>query len=95
MMEEDLLEEVINLSKTPLSKTAKLAIGYKELFAYLNGELTLDEAISKIKQNSRNYAKRQLTWFRNKDYINIVNIDSINFDKTIEEVEKIIDDFLK
>ena len=39
-------------------------IGYKEMLDYIDGEATLEEAIDKIKQNSRHYAKRQLTWFR-------------------------------
>ena len=43
--------------------TAYQAIGYKEMFGYLNGEQTLDEAKDKLKQATRNYAKRQLTWF--------------------------------
>jgi tRNA dimethylallyltransferase len=39
-------------------------VGYKEIFEYLEGESSIDEAISKIKQNSRRFAKRQITWFR-------------------------------
>jgi tRNA dimethylallyltransferase len=42
------------------------AIGYKELYAYFDGVCTLTEAVEQLKQNSRRYAKRQLTWFRNK-----------------------------
>jgi tRNA dimethylallyltransferase len=41
-------------------------VGYKELFGYLDGEMSLKEAVDKIKQHTRNYAKRQLTWFRNR-----------------------------
>ena len=44
-------------------------IGYKELIAYFNGKSTLDEAVDAIKQNSRRYAKRQLTWFRRNERI--------------------------
>ena len=44
-------------------------VGYKEMFAYFDGQYTLDEAITQIKQNSRRYAKRQLTWFRGDDEI--------------------------
>lgn len=47
--------------------TAMCAIGYKELFDYFDGKCSLDEAIDSIKQNSRRYAKRQLTWFRRND----------------------------
>lgn len=63
MIEESLLEEVKSLqSKQHLN--ALNTVGYKELFHYLNGEWTLDFAISEIKKNSRRFAKRQLTWFK-------------------------------
>ncbi|WVT92012.1 tRNA (adenosine(37)-N6)-dimethylallyltransferase MiaA, partial [Enterococcus durans] len=45
---------------------ASQGIGYKELYPYFKGEITLEEAVEQIKQNSRRYAKRQLTWFRNR-----------------------------
>lgn len=66
MMEEGLLEEARLLKQTVshLSSTAGQAIGYKELFEYLDGICTLNTAVEKIKINSRHYAKRQLTWFR-------------------------------
>lgn len=51
--------------------TAYQAIGYKELFGYINGEQTLDQAADRLKQATRNYAKRQLTWFSNYDGIKI------------------------
>ncbi|MCB0445080.1 MAG: tRNA (adenosine(37)-N6)-dimethylallyltransferase MiaA [Gelidibacter sp.] len=63
MMTEGLLEEVKNLqSKQHLN--ALNTVGYTELFKYLNGEWSLDFAISEIKKNSRRFAKRQLTWFK-------------------------------
>ena len=43
---------------------AMKGIGYKELISYLNGDITLDEAVKNIKTNTRHYAKRQLTWFK-------------------------------
>ena len=63
MMDRGLPDEVRSL---PLSTatTAGQAIGYKEMIEYIDGGCTLDEAVRSIKQNSRNYAKRQLTWFR-------------------------------
>lgn len=66
MMEMGLLDEVKSLVAEGLKEdsTAGAAIGYRELIHYLNGECTLDEAVDAIKQNSRHYAKRQLTWFR-------------------------------
>lgn len=48
-------------------------VGYKEMFAYLDGRLTLDEAIKMIQQNSRHYAKRQMTWFRRQKDIHWLN----------------------
>ncbi len=67
MMEKGLLEEAKALYDEGIHDTqAVKAIGYKELFAYFDGRSTLEEAIEAIKQNSRRYAKRQLTYFRNK-----------------------------
>lgn len=67
MIKDGLVEEVINLkNKYPESIHAFQAIGYKELLAYLNHKLTLNEAIELIKKNSRNYAKRQMTYFKNQ-----------------------------
>ena len=63
MMAAGLLEEVKSL--LPFRhKPALLTVGYAELFAYLDGELSLEEAVDKIKQNTRRYAKRQITWFK-------------------------------
>lgn len=64
MMQQGLLEEARALRKENLSKTALQAIGYKELDAYFDGNQTLEEAIEKIKMETRRYAKRQLTWFK-------------------------------
>lgn len=68
MMGNNLLDEVKNLEAykdlTPLQ-----TVGYQELFSYLDGDISLQEATDLIKRNSRRYAKRQLTWFRrNKEY---------------------------
>ncbi|MBM7603225.1 tRNA dimethylallyltransferase [Metabacillus crassostreae] len=67
MVEHGVLTEAKELFYNGLrdSQAAK-AIGYKEFFDYLDGSCTLEEAILQLKQNSRRYAKRQLTWFRNK-----------------------------
>ena len=63
MMEQGLLEEVKGL--LPYKKENALqTVGYRELFDYLDGISSLDEAIEKIKTNTRHYAKRQMTWFR-------------------------------
>ncbi|WP_046174971.1 tRNA (adenosine(37)-N6)-dimethylallyltransferase MiaA [Domibacillus indicus] len=71
MIEAGLIEEARWLFEMKLKNApAVQAIGYKELFPYLRGEQTLEEAAAVLKQNSRRYAKRQLTWFRNKMDIN-------------------------
>ncbi|MDI7741528.1 tRNA (adenosine(37)-N6)-dimethylallyltransferase MiaA [Lysinibacillus fusiformis] len=67
MMEQGLLEEVKGLYERGIRNVQSVqAIGYKELYAYFDGRLTLTDAIEELKQNSRRYAKRQLTYFRNK-----------------------------
>lgn len=68
MMAQGLLEEVKGLMARGLDKShqSMQGIGYKECLDYLSGQITLEEAIGRIKQGSRNYAKRQITWFRNE-----------------------------
>ena len=71
MLKEGLLEEVKSLfEKYGDSLRAFQAIGYKEIMQYFKGELSLEEAISKVKKNTRNYAKRQYTYFKNQLPIN-------------------------
>jgi tRNA dimethylallyltransferase len=63
MMEDGLLEEVKSL--LPYKQlNAMQTVGYRELFAYIAGDMSLEKAVDKIKQNTRHYAKRQLTWFK-------------------------------
>ena len=65
MLEMGLIEETKGLlSKYGRAYNIINTIGYKEITAYLDGVLTLDESIELLKKNTRNYAKRQLTWFR-------------------------------
>ncbi len=67
MMEAGLLEEVRALYDAGIRDVQAIkAIGYKEFYQYFDGLVTLEEAIEQVKQNSRRYAKRQLTYFRNK-----------------------------
>jgi tRNA dimethylallyltransferase len=63
MMKEGLLEEVISLLPYK-NLNALQTVGYRELFAYLEGDMSLEQAVEKIKQNTRQYAKRQMTWFK-------------------------------
>ena len=70
MLEQGLLQEVKCLLEDGLLEgTAAQAIGYKELLAYFRGEMTLETAADLIRQKSRNYAKRQLTWFRRDERV--------------------------
>ena len=83
MVNNGLIEEVKYLqSKYNLSLTASQAIGYKEIISYLNGELSKEDAIELIKKRTRNYAKRQVTFFKHQ-------FDSIEV-KNYKEVLKII-----
>lgn len=80
MIAEGLVDEVKSIINMGVQKdtTAMQAIGYKEIAEYLEGNITLDEATDKIKQSSRRYAKRQLTWFRRNEKIHWVSgIDEV------------------
>lgn len=91
MMEQGLLDEVKDLYfNYPDSEVLNRAIGYKELIRYLNGEISLEEAINEIKQNSRHYAKRQYTWFNNKMDIKWFDVNYDDFSKTINNVKEYI-----
>jgi len=90
MMENGLLEEVRFLyKKYPNSKQLCKMIGYKELMEYFNG-LSLEDAVEKIKKNSRHYAKRQYTWMNNKMNVKWFETDFENFQNTIDEVVEYI-----
>jgi tRNA dimethylallyltransferase len=67
MLQAGWLDEVRRLTQLPrpLSKEARQALGYKELIAHLKGGMSLDETVAQIQTRSRQFAKRQLTWFRN------------------------------
>jgi len=65
MMEDGLLEEARSLYKFR-SLTALKTVGYRQLFDYFDGKCTLDEAVDLIKRDTRRYAKRQITWFKNR-----------------------------
>ncbi|WP_319005794.1 tRNA (adenosine(37)-N6)-dimethylallyltransferase MiaA [Metabacillus niabensis] len=67
MVENGLIDEVKGLYNQGLRDTQSIkAIGYKEIYDYFDGKVSYNEALNQLKQNSRRYAKRQLTWFRNK-----------------------------
>ncbi|ERJ60602.1 tRNA (adenosine(37)-N6)-dimethylallyltransferase MiaA [Sphingobacterium paucimobilis] len=84
MLEAGLEEEVKSLSDYR-NKPALLTVGYAEMFDYFDGKIALEEAIEKIKQNSRRYAKRQITWF--KKYGNTTWFDPTQRDSIIPFIE--------
>jgi tRNA dimethylallyltransferase len=77
MLDGGLIAEVESLQKQDYSKNlnALQTVGYKEVFQYLEGELTHDQMVELIKRNSRRYAKRQLTWFRPDTRIHWLPVD--------------------
>lgn len=92
MFKQGLLEEVKSFYDAGIdSKALKTAIGYKELYSYFDGDITLEEAKELIKKRSRNYAKRQYTWFNNQMDIKWFDVDFKDFNKTVEEVIKYIE----
>ena len=95
MMEEGLLPEVEGLLKKGMltDGTAAQAIGYKEIVLYLEGKVTLPEAVEQIKLASRRYAKRQLTWFRHEAGAMTVFVDDEN--GKIRSSEEILCDALE
>lgn len=87
MMENGLLQEVESLCQKGLGPTAKQAIGYKEFLPLINGELvSYEEVVNIIKQNTRHYAKRQLTWFRKMKEANWISVEE-SMEKIIEQLQ--------
>lgn len=78
MIEKGLVEEAREYFKLNKQDTAAQAIGHKELAGYLNGEISLEEAADNLKKATRHYAKRQLTWFRRNQEINVIYCDKYN-----------------
>ena len=73
------------------SKSLMTGIGYKELFPFFNNEDTLVNVVNECKKNSRNYAKRQYTWFKNQMDIDWLDVDFNNFDNTINKAIELIE----
>ncbi len=92
MLQNGLLEEAQKTSHSKNSKGAFQAIGHKELYGYLEGECSLTEATEHLKQQTRRYAKRQLTWFRRDSRINWIYADKEN---VLETAKNITEKFLK
>lgn len=87
MIENGLVDEVKNLIKSGITAENQCmqAIGYKEIFNYINGEISLNDAILKFKQRTRNYAKRQITWFKHMEKAEWVDVDT-QLNQKLEEI---------
>ncbi len=91
MAENGMVEECQRIYDNEKLGTVCQAIGYKELIPYFEKTADLESCLDKIRQSSRRYAKRQLTWFRRDERINWINLDEIyNFDEFIEICKKIV-----
>jgi len=90
MVEEGLLDEVKSLLEMGFEKflTSQQAIGYKELVPYFKGEITLENAIKRIIKNTKEYAKRQIRWFRKQGWIE-VDMDRMTLQEGVDFILKV------
>ncbi|EIT86895.1 tRNA delta(2)-isopentenylpyrophosphate transferase [Fictibacillus macauensis ZFHKF-1] len=88
MVERGLVQEAKALYEAGVIDCQSVqAIGYKEMYAYFKGDVSYEEAIAQLKQNSRRYAKRQYTWFRNQMNMNWFDMTSLDFQKEFKEIQ--------
>ncbi|MBI3307020.1 MAG: tRNA (adenosine(37)-N6)-dimethylallyltransferase MiaA [Candidatus Omnitrophica bacterium] len=85
MFRKGLVKEVKKLAQFRLSRTAQLAVGYKEILQSFKGEISLIQAREEIKKNSRHLAKRQITWFKKQDKIQWVDWKTADTVKTMRD----------
>lgn len=93
MLEAGLLAEANWLYETYPTVQASLGIGYKEFFPYFAGQISLEEAVNKVKQNTRRFAKRQLTWFRNRMQVVFDRVSEVGVrDKIYQRVGEFLEE---
>jgi tRNA dimethylallyltransferase len=93
MLKQGLLEEAKKIYQSMIrTKAVMTPIGYKELFEYFDGNCILEDSIHCIQQRSRNYAKRQYTWFNHQLPMKWFDVNFKDFNKTIHEVVKYIEE---
>ena len=91
MLKDGLLDEAKKIYESNIrTKAIMTPIGYKELFPYFENKISLDEALDKIRQDSRRYAKRQYTWNKHQINVNWFNVDFNNFENTVNEIIEFI-----
>ena len=95
MIEKGFENEVRNLLQNGYSKNLNSlnSLGYKEMIAYINGKYNLYEAIQLIKQNTKRYAKRQMTWFKAQPNLIWIDLKRDNVDSPIKKIKEIIKNF--
>ena len=93
MMEQGLIEEVQGLLERGYHRDLQSmkAIGYKEIVEYLEGRLTLEEAVDAVKQGSRRYAKRQLSWWRREDRIRWFDVFATTPEERLQEIRQMVE----
>lgn len=92
MLEKGILDEAKWLYDNHRNAQAARAIGYKELFPYFTGDASLEDCVEKLKQNTRRFAKRQLTWFRNRMAVNFYTVSEADLKETVIQD---VNEFLK
>ena len=93
MLAAGLLDEARWLYEQAPQSQASRAIGYKELFPYFEGDLSLEQAVEQIKQNTRRFAKRQLTWFKNRMQVEFYQLSDPDYrEQIIQRVKGFLND---
>ncbi len=93
MLEQGLVEEVQKLKRMGCHRgqTSMQGLGYKEILDYLNGDCSLEEAVYRLKRDTRHFAKRQLTWFKREREVRWINLDEFRQDRAVV-LEHMIED---
>ena len=97
MLKDGLLDEVKWLSENNYSDAINeiKAHGYRELIKYVNNETSLDDAINEMEQNTRHYAKRQLSWLRQRSDFHLINLDASPKERIIDIAKEMINVAIK
>jgi tRNA dimethylallyltransferase len=92
MLEAGLVEEVKKLKNSGLDDSfqSMQGIGYKEVLSYLDGRISYDEMVDRVRQGSRNYAKRQITWFKRYEGIHFIDLEEVSTEEALREILSII-----
>ena len=92
MIEAGLIDEVKKLKNSGLNDRyqSMQGIGYKEVLSYLDGRTTYDEMVDRVRQGSRNYAKRQMTWFKRYEDIHFIDLQKVSTEEALREILSMI-----